>query len=228
MNQGYPGWGYTGYAGYQSCHMRLSLVTPPPVEPLTAAEVKARLNIGAEISDQVIDAYVTASRQVIDGADGWLGRALVTQTWRGALDQFPTDCGGRINIPLPPLQSISQVSYLVAGSPVIIPPANYQVVMGPRPYLLPITAWPTVSGFDAISVIFIAGYGDVGTAVPEPIRTAISLGVSHLRSMTRNLGVSQEIEEGIGATRYLINADIRQIIDDTVKSLLSVYRVIWV
>lgn len=209
--------------------MRLVLIEPPLVEPLTAAEAKARLNIGDEISDQVIDAYIMASRQVIDGADGWLGRAINTQTWRGALDQFPTDCGGKINIPLPPLQQVTEVNYLdVDGSVVIVPPANYQVVMGPRPYLLPVSAWPIVSGFDAISIVFVAGYGDDGIDVPEPIRTAISLGVSHLRSMTRNLGVSQEIEEGIGATRYLINADIRQIIDDTVKNLLSVYRVIWV
>jgi hypothetical protein len=70
--------------------MSLILVTGPAVEPLTAAEAKARLNIGNEVSDDVIKALITASRQMIDGKDGWLGRAINTQTWDLVLDRFPT------------------------------------------------------------------------------------------------------------------------------------------
>ena len=70
--------------------MRLVLVTPPAVEPLTAAEAKARLNIGDEVSDEVMNAYIMAARQRIDGADGYLGRALNTQTLAGPADTFPT------------------------------------------------------------------------------------------------------------------------------------------
>jgi hypothetical protein len=90
------------------------------------------------------------------------------------------------------------------------------------------TSWPTVvSRADAITVEFIAGYGDSGADVPEPIRTAIALGAGHLRTMSaRNLTVSQEIEEGIGSTRYMVTADIGSVIDQTVQRLLSTYRVI--
>src|ERR1017187_7840771 len=70
--------------------MSLILVTGPAVEPLTAAEAKARLNIGDEISDDVMKSLISASRNMIDGRDGWLGRALVTQTWDLVLDRFPT------------------------------------------------------------------------------------------------------------------------------------------
>ena len=70
--------------------MSLVLVEPPDVEPLTTAEVRARLNIGTELTDTVVDALVSASRQMIDGPDGWLGRALNTQTWNLVLDRFPT------------------------------------------------------------------------------------------------------------------------------------------
>lgn len=205
--------------------MTLVLLEPPIVEPLTAAEAKARLNIGSEVSDEVINAYIMASRQVIDGAVGWLNRALITQKWQGRLGGFPVDSSGKVYIPLPPLQSLI-VSYLdSAGSTVpMTEGVDYRLVQAQRPYVLPITSWPAGG---SVTFEFVAGYGDAGSDVPEPIRTAIALGVGHLRSMSmRNLTVIQEIEEGVGATRYLINADIRQIIDDTVASLLSVYRVI--
>jgi uncharacterized phiE125 gp8 family phage protein len=70
--------------------MSLILVAGPAVEPLTAAEAKARLNIGDEVSDDVMKALISASRNMIDGRDGWLGRVLITQTWDMVLDRFPT------------------------------------------------------------------------------------------------------------------------------------------
>ena len=97
--------------------MRLVLVTPPAVEPLTTDEVRARQNIGSNVSDEVLQAYITAARQRIDGADGWLGRALNTQTWQAKFNTFPSD---RIYLPLPPLQSVD-ISYLdVNGDPVTL------------------------------------------------------------------------------------------------------------
>lgn len=212
--------------------MRLILVDPPAVEPLTAAEAKARLNIGSEVSDEVMDAYLMAARQRIDGADGYLGRALITQTWTGNLDYFPACDGGRIYVPLPPLQQVTELSYLGSdGVPVVVDPATYQVVMGPRPYLLPVynSTWPSISTrADAVTITFTAGYGDDGSSVPEPIRTAIVLAAGHIRSMSaRNLNVSLEREEGIGETRYMINKDVFDIIDGTIEHLLSTYQVIW-
>jgi uncharacterized phiE125 gp8 family phage protein len=115
--------------------LRMILVSPPANAVLTSADAKARLNIGSEVPDAVMDAYIMAATQWIDGIDGWLGRALITQTWKAMLDQWPTDFDdGRIMIPLPPLQSVSEVSYLdVDGNATVIDPADYQVVQGQRP-----------------------------------------------------------------------------------------------
>jgi hypothetical protein len=44
----------------------------------------------ASASDTVLGAFITAARQMLDGRDGWLGRALNTQTWDLILDRFPT------------------------------------------------------------------------------------------------------------------------------------------
>jgi uncharacterized phiE125 gp8 family phage protein len=213
--------------------MRLILIDGPAVEPLTADEARARVNIGSEVSDEVVEAYITAARQRIDGADGWLGRALITQTWRGDLDEFPACDGGKIYVPLPPLQEVTEISYLDADAlPVVVAEGDYQVVQGPRPFIVPVSGstWPSVTiRASAISITFVAGYGDAGSDVPEPIRTAIALGVSHLRTMTaRNLSIAEETEEGIGSTRYTVSANAGEVIDYTVECLLSTYRVIWV
>jgi uncharacterized phiE125 gp8 family phage protein len=97
-----------------------------------------------------------------------------------------------------------------------------------RPYVTPIGSWPSIAiNSDAITLDFIAGYGDDGASVPEPIRTAIALGAAHIHHIaSRNPAIIQEIEEGIGATRYGVTLEVFKVIDDTVQSLLSVYRVI--
>jgi uncharacterized phiE125 gp8 family phage protein len=210
--------------------MRLILISGPAIEPLTAAEAKERLNIGSEVSDEVMDAYITAARQRIDGADGYLGRALITQTWQYKDDTFPTDDNGRIYIPLPPLQTVT-INYLDStGSPItLVDGVDYRLVQAQRPYILPLTSWPSVTGIDGVTIEFVAGYGDAGTDVPEPIRTAIALGAGQLRTMSmRNLTVTLEREEGIGETRYGVTAEIFTALDSTVQHLLSTYRVVWV
>jgi uncharacterized phiE125 gp8 family phage protein len=207
--------------------LRLVLVDGPAVEPLTVAEARARSNVGSNVSDEVVQAFITAARQTIDGADGWLGRALITQTWRGGLDEFPTCDGGRIFIPLPPLQSVT-VKYLRYGDPVgLIQGIDYQLVQAPRPYIVPLTAWPAVTGVDGITIEFVAGYGNAGSDVPEPIRTAIALMTGDFCDMaTRNPYITQEVEEGVGSTRYMVNADVNKMLDNALQNLLSIYRVI--
>ncbi len=209
---------------------RLVLITPPAVEPLTAAEAKARLNIGAEVSDEVMDAYIMAARQRIDGADGYLGRALNTQTWQGRFDLFPTSDGGRIYIPLIPLQTVT-IGYLDSvGDPVVlVEGTDYQVVPAQRPYIVPLTAWPIVTGIDGITIEFVAGYGDLGSDVPEPIRTAIALAAGQMSSMTtRSSSVTEEVTEGVGSTRYAVNSNTKDITADVIGNLLSTYQVMWV
>jgi uncharacterized phiE125 gp8 family phage protein len=212
---------------------RLVLRTPPVNEPLTAAEAKERLNIGAEVSDAVMNAYITAARQRIDGVDGYLGRALILQTWAANMDCWPTDDGGKFRVPLVPVQQVTEISYLDAnGAPVVIAATDYQLVQGPRPYIVPAhgLSWPTVAARpNAITVVFVAGYGLNGVDVPEPIRTAIALGAGNLHSMSAgNLGVVEEVEEGIGSTRYAVDkTKVIDAVDYTVECLLSTYQVMY-
>ncbi|WP_445490203.1 head-tail connector protein [Rhodopseudomonas sp. RCAM05734] len=215
--------------------MRLVPVTPPANEPLSAEDVRARLNIGTEISDDVLDAFVSSARQVLDGVDGYLGRALVTQTWKLLLPCFPHHwhCDGAvIMIPLPPLQDINSISYVDnTGASVIIDPADYRIVQGPRPYVVPVygKSWPPARWqSDAVEIEFVAGYGDEGTDVPEPIRCAIALSVSQLRSLsTRDQNVMVDSVIGVGSKTYATGRDGgADALGPAAMMLVSTYRVL--
>ena len=123
--------------------MRLELVTAPTVEPLTAAEAKTRLGIGAEVADATMDSFIKAARQTIDGRDGWLGRALNTQTWKLLLPGFPCE---PIRIPFPPLISVGSVKYYdLAGDLQTVDPGDYRILAGARPEIAPTGSWPSTT-----------------------------------------------------------------------------------
>lgn len=207
--------------------MRLVLVTPPALEPLSAADLKLRLNIGSEMSDEMADALIKAARQMIDGRDGWLGRAFITQTWQGMLDGFPSGC---ICIPLPPLQDVSVVRYIdSAGAQQELDSSDFQIVQGARPYIVPAfgRSWPTTRcAADAVMIEFLAGYGDNPEDVPEPVRSALALQASALRSLSeRNLFLSRDTVDGVGSKQYIVGGNAGAAIDAAVAVLLSTYRV---
>lgn len=207
--------------------MRLTLVEPPAIEPISAAEAKSMLNIGSEVSDDVMEVFITAARQQIDGPNGWLGRALITQTWQESLDEFPC---GKINIPLAPLQEVSSVSYIGSdGSSVEMGTDLYQVGLGSQPYIVAAygSTWPTIQcRTDAVTIEFTAGYGDDPTDVPQNIRLAIALMAGQFRSMSaRNLFISAETVDGVGSKNYVVGGNAQFAIDGAVASLLAGYRV---
>src|SRR4029077_2953293 len=132
-----------------------------------------------------------------------------------------------------PVQDVTEISYLdVDGTPIVLDASDYRVVQGQRPYVVPAPglSWPVVGAMpDAITVIFTAGYGDDGVDVPEPIRTAIALAAGHMRSMSaRNLNITEEVEEGIGSTRYVVSQNAGEVIDRAIRNLLSTYQVMLV
>ena len=117
--------------------MHLKLITPPSGEPLTLAEARAHLRLDVSGSppsspdDALLTTLITLARQNFDGRDGWIGRALMTQTYDLLLDGFPGNHMfdylyrgqphfrmGRhrreeaISIPLPPLQSVASIKYV--------------------------------------------------------------------------------------------------------------------
>lgn len=90
---------------------------------------------------------------------------------------------GVIDIPCPPLQSLTSVQYLdFAGTLQTVPTANYNVSLGTSPRIQPqySTVWPiSRPTIDSVIVTFVAGYGSTADKLPENVKTFIKLCVAH-------------------------------------------------
>lgn len=174
--------------------MALQLVTAPAVYPLTETEIwdHLRLNLtqfGEPADKDHVTALLAAATAYLDGRDGILGRALVTQVWDLTLDQFPaTDS---IALPLPPIQSVTSITYVdELGASQTFSSSKYALSAakhwGPRINLNYGEVWPTTRYQpDAVTVRFVAGYDDGSSpadpqgSVPAPIKAAMKLLIAH-------------------------------------------------
>lgn len=158
----------------------LTLITPPALEPVTLAEAKAHLRVDTAQDDTLITALIVAARH---SAENWLGRALLTQTWR-LLEDAPPD-GRFLELPRAPLLSVTHVkSYDDADTATTFPTGAYFVDTARQPgrIVLRVSAtWPTVlrtaNGFE---VQFAAGYGPAASDVPAAIRQGLLIHLSSL------------------------------------------------
>lgn len=151
--------------------MGLVQTSAPAVEPFTVADAKVWLRCDRTDEDTLIESLISAARQ---GAEDYLNRALITQTWALYLDRFPSD-RAPIRIPNPPLQSVSSITYVdVDGATQTWASSNYQVdnksTVG-EVVLKASTSYPaTQTGMiNAVVVTFVCGYGAASTAIPPSI-----------------------------------------------------------
>lgn len=175
--------------------MPLELITPPDIEPVTLAEAKAHLKVDTADDDALITALIAAARA---RAEWHTGRAFITQAWKLWLDAWPGACASSglpprlsatapsaIEIPLPPLQTVSSITtYAMDDSATVMSASLYQVdkASAPARVALKIGVSPPVNlrGLNAIAIAFTTGYGDDASDVPDAIRRAILMIVADL------------------------------------------------
>lgn len=160
----------------------LKLVTPPAVEPVTLADVKPQLRVELDDTsyDGILNPLITAARE---WCEGYQNRAYITQTLELALDEWP--CRDEIELPRPPLQSVTSITYTDNdGNITTWPSSNY--IIDDYSFVAQIVknksvCWPPVclSAANGIKVQYVAGYGDYGSNVPYKIKQAIILLTSH-------------------------------------------------
>ncbi|ETR75910.1 hypothetical protein X566_20115 [Afipia sp. P52-10] len=207
--------------------MRLELTTPPTAEPLSVAEVRQWLGIGSDVADAVVAAYIRAATMQIDAWSGFLGRALIEQTWTLYLPCFAR----HLPLPIPPARSIESIKYVdPEGVEQTLDPERYTLLPGAPETVIAAygQSWPAHRlQPDAVRIAFVCGYGPDGSAVPENIRMAICLQVSALRSLSeRNLFLSEDTVEGIGTQRFVVSAAAGNALSSAAQALLEPYRVI--
>lgn len=149
--------------------MPLALITPPAVEPISLAEAKLHARVDDSDRDTLITVFIKSAREA---AEHELGRALITQTWRLTLDEFPE---AEIELPKPKVLSIVSVGYVDAsGVDQVVSSANYTLDSAQLPgWVLPAEDfdWPATRAIaNAVRVDFTAGYGPAATDVPASVR----------------------------------------------------------
>lgn len=159
----------------------LTVVTAAASYPLTVEDAKAHLRVYHTDDDAYIEALIAAATSHVEN---FTRRALITQTWDMKLDTFG---GWYITIPKPPLQSVTAANFTYvdgAGSTTQVSTSVYDVDTDSEPGRVTLAysqTWPTPRTVPhAVSLRFVAGYGDDGADVPAPILHAIKLYISHL------------------------------------------------
>ena len=157
-----------------------TLYTPPTEEPVTLAEIKDHLHISSTAEDSLLTLYAQMAREAVEG-ECW--RALMPQTWDLYLPGWPA--GGVIEIPRPPLQSVTSIKYTDdEGAVHTFAASNYRVDTASEPgrvVLAPDASWPsdTLDSSNPVVVRFVAGYADA-SAVPGMAKAAILLQIGEI------------------------------------------------
>jgi uncharacterized phiE125 gp8 family phage protein len=157
------------------------LITAPASEPITLAEAKLHLRVDGTDEDTLITSQITAARQA---AEQFMGRAIISQTWRAVLDAWPT--GDVIELRQPWVRSITAVRYIDgAGVQQTLANTEYRLVdRGENDFgrLQPAfgKSWPGVRNDAAvIEIDFVAGWTDAAS-VPQTVKSAVKFMLGHL------------------------------------------------
>lgn len=157
--------------------MTAVLVTPPAVEPVSLADMKAQLRLTATSEEDLISAQIRAARGHVESVTR---RALITQTWRRYLDRWPE--GRVVSLSPGPVSAVTGVTlYDGNGLPMALAPGDWQADLASvparlRPALAVIGGGAALNG---IEIEFVAGFGPAPGDVPDALRQAIRLLAAH-------------------------------------------------
>lgn len=158
--------------------MTLILRAGAAVEPVSLDEAKAHLRVDGNEEDLLISSLIMTSRLHIEAA---LGVALVTQRFRLLLDQWPRS--GAIRIPVRPVQEIEEIRLRDGqGGLEVVDADTYDVDVTSSPArIVTLLGSPPRSPkrVNGLEVDLVAGYGDLATDVPAPIRQGLLMLVAH-------------------------------------------------
>ncbi|OGG44107.1 MAG: hypothetical protein A3F84_27745 [Candidatus Handelsmanbacteria bacterium RIFCSPLOWO2_12_FULL_64_10] len=159
----------------------------PGVEPIDLAVAKLHCRDDVTENETTLTALIAAARRHVER---WTSRQLITATWAMTLDEFPSgDDGtdnGEIRVPISPLIAVTSITYVDSdGDTQTLATADYQVDARTEPgRIRPVygEVWPATrpDTMAAVTVTFTAGYGTAASDVPDDIKAAIKLLISHL------------------------------------------------
>lgn len=151
--------------------MNISVVTGPETEPVTLTEAKTHLRVEHDADDTLITSLVTAARE---WCEGFLNRALITQTRRLAISSWPIY---PLRLSGIPIQSIESVTYVDSdGETGTVAADQYRLTASGELIRTYNGEWPSVTlmGRECISITYKCGWASADY-VPRQIKQAMLL-----------------------------------------------------
>lgn len=185
----------------------LERTAEPADTPITLTEAKDHLRVQHSAEDTLIGSLVDAVVSFFDAPNGVIGKALYTQTWE--LSVRSADSKSRIELPVTPVQSVSTISYYDGDNTqqTLTVDDFYLHTNEDWAYLTPKTgvSWPTTyNRLDAITVTFVAGYGEAAE-IPQGIKQAMLLLLTHWYENRSATIVGTSAQEMPLAVQSLVN-----------------------
>jgi len=178
-----------------------TLITAPTDTPIEEADLRMQLRISDRSEDQYLRTLIEAATETLQ-AIAW--RQFMTATYSLTFDSFAS----RMELPKPPLQSVT-IAYLdTAGNSQALATTVYEVVTNATPGFIRLKygqTWPAVYGHpDAVTVTFVCGYG-AASAVPARTRHAVKLLAAHLYQTREPVVIGAAGAEVPMGIRYLLD-----------------------
>lgn len=176
----------------------------PASLPVELAAVKFNLGITSSSQDATLQALIEAVTTILDGYGGYLGRAIVAQTWQQDFEGWPAD--REFELPFPDCTSIvvtyrdlSGVTQTLSSSALYDPREEDE---GTTVDIVNTAVLPALGyGPAPVTVQFSTGWAV--ESVPEPIKQAIITEVCAIyNQMSRDITVKSETVYNVGSRTY--------------------------
>lgn len=154
--------------------MTIKIITPPASEPVVLPDAVLHCRIDGTEENALVTALIVAAREY---CEKYSGRAYITQTIRASFDGWPRF---PINLPRPPLVSVSSIKYYgEENTEYTLDAASYFVDTDSEPGRVALAAGIslpsiTLRDINAVQVTYTAGYGNAA-AVPQRVKQAMLL-----------------------------------------------------
>lgn len=157
--------------------MVMTRITAPSAEPISLSEAKAHLRITDVSEDALITGLIKSAREEVEAS---ASIALINQDWRLYMDAWP--CSGIVRLRRSPVQYVSAVTVYdgMGVATVITPPVgNLDKISSPARFLVPNAASAPGKAVNGIEIDFRCGFGATGVEVPDGLKRAMLLLISH-------------------------------------------------
>jgi len=145
------------------------LLAGPAEEPVSLVEAKALLKVDGDAEDGLITTLIGAARLHVEGITG---RALLAQTWRIVLDDWPDN--RMVKLPVTPLISVTAVTATDAHGASHELPLDQFADDADR-LIVPavVVGMPALQERQGIEIDYVAGFGTEPEEVPADMRQAL-------------------------------------------------------